>query len=64
MATRVYASEALTWTLTWTTQSSMAIRVYQSCMAEATEPGEADPDEADPDEADPDEADRGQPIQR
>ena len=64
MATRVYASEALTWTLTWTTQSSMAIRVYQSCMAEATEPGEADPDEADPGKADPDEADRGQPIQR
>ena len=64
MTIRVYASEALTWTLTWTTQSSMAIRVYQSCMAEATEPGEADPDEADPDEAEPDEADRGQPIQR
>ena len=59
MTIRVYASEALTWTLTWTTQSSMAIRVYQSCMAEATEPGEADPDEADPGEAD-----RGQPIQR
>ena len=43
----------------WTTQSCMAIRVYQSCMAEATEPGEADPDEADPGEAD-----RGQLILR
>ena len=29
----------------------MRIRVFQSCMAEATEPEEADPDEADPDEA-------------
>ena len=36
----------------WTTQSCMAIRVCQSCMAEATEPDEADPDKADPDEVD------------
>ena len=42
----------------------MRIRVFQSCMAEATEPGEADPDEADPGEADPGEADRGQLILR
>ena len=42
----------------------MAIRVYQFCMAEATEPGKADPDEADPGEADPGEADRGQLILR
>ena len=42
----------------------MATRAYQSCMAEATEPGEADPDEAEPGEADPGVADHGQLIQR
>ena len=42
----------------------MTIRVYQSCLAEAAEPGETDPGEADPDEADPGEADRGQLILR